>query len=232
MKGYKPTHVSNVSHLCDGNCLKEPGYYTTMDDLYVVEIAATGAKGLPADAVAEAAVCLLPGDGSEFETVFCGRVLLDPLDIGKEALDHLEAEYGITAESLYAGDPEEEVSKGLQEAIYGKECCSYDVGFTFGRFLSFEPWDMAREVEVLPSYRLMLPDTVKGESVASSIIAAYDAMFPDDDAGILEDQGALRLAQMSASIVQRLRGEGLYRTLNLIIEPRSTSIRDAMNSSP
>jgi hypothetical protein len=203
-----------------------------MDDLYVVEIAATGAKGLPADAVAEVAVCRLPGDGSEFETVFWGRVMLDPLDIGKEALDHLESVYGITAESLYAGDPEEEVSKGLQEAIYGKECCSYDVGFTFGRFLSFEPWDTAREVEVMPSYHLMLPDTVKGDSAASSIAAAYDAMFPGDDAGILEESGALRLAQMSAAIVQRLREEGLYRTLMRMTDPRRTSIRDAMNSSP
>jgi len=203
-----------------------------MDDLYVVEIAATGAKGLPADAVAEVAVCRLPGDGSEFETVFWGRVMLDPLDIGKEALDHLESVYGITAESLYAGDPEEEVSKGLQEAIYGKECCSYDVGFTFGRFLSFEPWDTAREVEVVPSYHLMLPDTVKGDSAASSIAAAYDAMFPGDDAGILEESGALRLAQMSAAIVQRLREEGLYRTLMRMTDPRRTSIRDAMNSSP
>lgn len=203
-----------------------------MDDLYVVEIAATGAKGLPADAVAEVAVCRLPGDGSEFETVFWGRVMLDPLDIGKEALDHLESVYGITAESLYAGDPEEEVSKGLQEAIYGKECCSYDVGFTFGRFLSFEPWDTAREVEVMPSYHLMLPDTVKGDSAASSIAAAYDAMFPGDDAGIMEESGALRLAQMSAAIVQRLREEGLYRTLMRMTDPRRTSIRDAMNSSP
>jgi len=203
-----------------------------MDDLYVVEIAATGAKGLPADAVAEVAVCRLPGDGSEFETVFWGRVMLDPLDIGKEALDHLESVYGITAETLYAGDPEEEVSKGLQEAIYGKECCSYDVGFTFGRFLSFEPWDTAREVEVMPSYHLMLPDTVKGDSAASSIAAAYDAMFPGDDAGILEESGALRLAQMSAAIVQRLREEGLYRTLMRMTDPRRTSIRDAMNSSP
>lgn len=203
-----------------------------MEDLYVVEIAATGTKGAPSDAVAEVAVCLLPGSGSEFETVFWGRVMLDPLDIGKESLDHLESEYGVTAESLYAGDPEEEVVKGLQDAIFGKECCSYDVGFTFGRFLSFEPWDTAREVEVMPSYRLMLPDTVKAETAAQSIAAAYDAMFPDDDAGILEEQGALRLAQMSASIVQRLREEGLYRTLNLIIDPRRTSIRDAMNSSP
>ena len=203
-----------------------------MVDIHVVEIAATGARGMPADAVAEVAVCLLPADGSEFETVFWGRVALDPLDIGKEALDHLESEYGITAESLYAGDPEEEVSKCFQEAIYGRECCSYDVGFTFGRFLSFEPWDTAREVEVLPSYHLMLPDTVKGDSVASSISAAYSAMFPDDDAGILGEQGALKLAQMSASIVQRLREEGLYRSFMRIIDPRSTSIREAMNSSP
>lgn len=232
MEGYKPTHVSDVNRPSDGNCLKEPGYYAAMEDLYVVEIAATGPKGMPADAVAEAAVCLLPGDGSEFETVFYGRVMLDPLDIGKDALDYLESEYGITAESLYAGDPEEEVAKGLQGAVYGKECCSYDVGFTFGRFLSFEPWDTAREVEVLPSYRLMLPDAVRGDSAASSISAAYSALFPDDDAGILEEQGALRLAQMSASIVQRLREEGLYRSLMRIIDPRSTSTRDAMNSSP
>ena len=78
-----------------------------MDDVYIVEIASTGNDGMPKDTVAEGAVCRMFSDGSDFETVYYGRIALDPRDLGKEGLDHLATVYGIEPEGLYMGDPEE-----------------------------------------------------------------------------------------------------------------------------
>ncbi len=182
-----------------------------MDEVYVVEIAATGPKGVPKDTVAEVAVCRVLGDGSDFDTVYWGRVALDPLDLGKEPLDYLQENYGITAESLYSGDPQEEVVKGFQDAVFGQEVTSYSVGSTFGKFLSFEPWDTAREVTVLPSYSAVLPEKCSAETVPGSIEAAYSVLCPGDSAGFSAEPGALRLAHMSASVVALLRREGFFR---------------------
>ena len=73
-----------------------------MDDVYVVEVAVTGPKGAPKDRVAEVAVCRVLSDGSDFETVYNDSVALDPLDLGKEPLDYMEANYGITPEHFSA----------------------------------------------------------------------------------------------------------------------------------
>ncbi len=80
-----------------------------MDDVYVVEIATTGPNGVPADMVAEVAVCRMLADGSNFDTVYSGSIAMDPRDIGKEGLDHLSGNYDIRPEELYLGEGTDEV---------------------------------------------------------------------------------------------------------------------------
>ncbi len=182
-----------------------------MDDVYIVEIAATGEKGMPKDTVIEVAVCRMFQDGSEFETVYYGRVATDPRDLGKEALDRLVNEYGIEPEGLYMGDPEDEVVKGLQNAVFGKECTSFDVNMTFGRFLCFEPWDTTGELTLLPSYSVRLDRDLRNPPEGESPIPyAYSKVCPDDPAGVGVGRTALDLAQMSASIMCNLRCGGFF----------------------
>lgn len=184
-----------------------------MDDVYVVEVAVTGPKGAPKDRVAEVAVCRVLSDGSDFETVYNDSVALDPLDLGKEPLDYMEANYGITPEDLYAGSPEGRVVADLQETIFGKECTSYNVGNVFGKHLSFEPWDATRNLTLLPSLSVRLPGDLRGPPEQEHILIrrAYGSICPGDPAGIGEGNHAIDLAQMAASVAAALRREGIFR---------------------
>lgn len=181
-----------------------------MDEVYVVEIASTGPKGVPGDAVAQVAVCRMDADGGDFDTVFHASVALDPRDLGKEALDHLSAGYGILPEDLYSGDPVEEVARRLKDVIYGRECTSYNVGNVFGKHLSFEPWDCTRNLTLLPSVSVRLDPDLRGppEREHELIAEAYRRLCPDDPAMVGDGRGALELAQMTVSVMMLLRRGG------------------------
>ena len=45
-----------------------------MDEVYVVEIAATGPKGMPSDTVVQIGICRMLADGSDFDTVYDATV--------------------------------------------------------------------------------------------------------------------------------------------------------------
>ncbi len=185
-----------------------------MDDVYVVEIAATGPRGYPNDSVAEIAVCRVFGDGSDFETVYNDGVFLDPKDLGKDPLDYMQANHGIEPEDLYAGSEISRVAEDFQKAVFGKECTSYNVGSTFGRFLSFEPWDSAGEVTILPSISVRLPPELKGppEKEHELIRLAYGSLCPGDPACVGDGMHAIHLAQMASSVLMELRRRGLARS--------------------
>lgn len=182
-----------------------------MDEVYVVEIVPTGARGMPYDAVAEVGVCRMFPEGNDYETVFDGRVSMDPLDIGKDSLDFLSDEFGIGASDLYMGDDRDSVVKGLQDRIFGRECTSFDVRFTFGKFLCFEPWDTTRELTLLPSYSIRLPTEVRNPPEGKSPLEyAYEKFCPGDPANVGESRHAVDLAQISVSLMMLLRREGLF----------------------
>lgn len=183
-----------------------------MDEVYVVEIATTGPKGAPDDGVAEVAVCRMLADGSDFDTVYDGSVLMDPRDLGKDALDHLTNVYGIKPEELYSGEDLDIVAKGLQKTIFGKECTSYNVGNVFGKHLSFEPWDCAREVTLLPSISSRLDADLRGppETEHELIRKAYDSLCPGDPACVGGGRRAMDLAQMATSVLMVLRKDGWF----------------------
>lgn len=185
-----------------------------MDDVYVVEVAATGPKGYPNDSVAEIAVCRVFGDGSDFETVYNDGVFLDPKDLGKDPLDYMQVNHGIEPEDLYAGSDIARVVQDFQKAVFGRECTSYNVGSTFGRFLSYEPWDSARELTLLPSISVRLPPELKGPSEKEHelIRLAYSSLCPGDPACVGDGMHAIHLAQMASSVLMELRRRGLARS--------------------
>ena len=182
-----------------------------MDDVYIVEIAATGPRGMPNDTVAQVAVCRMYADGSDYDTVFEGHLALDPKDLGKDSLDFLESEYGITAEDLYAGDDPKTVVERFQSLVFGRECTSYDVKWTFGKFLCFEPWDTTRELTLLPSYSVRLDRSIREpEEGKNPIRKAYEATCPGDPLSVGPGNGAFELAQMSAGVMMELRKAGYF----------------------
>ena len=175
-----------------------------MDDVYVVEAAYTGPKGFPVDRVIEVSVCRMLKDGSDFDTVYDSFVFTDPMDIGKDSLDYIEQNYGITAEALYTAPDEETVAKELIGKLKDKECTSFNVSRTFGEFLCVEPFDLNGEVTFLPSISSRLP-----LEHSRDLRDAYDYVTPGDP---LEISGRTSMDQclMSTSIMMRLRQSGYF----------------------
>ena len=183
-----------------------------MDDVYVVELASTGPKGAPDDPVAEIAVCRMDGDGGDFDTVYSELIALDPRDLGKDSLDYLSDNFDIHPEELYGGLPVSTVSEQLSRIIFGKECTSYNIGNVFGKHLSFEPWDCARELTVLPSISVRLDKELRGppEQEHQLIRRAYDTLCPGDPACVGDGRRAIHLAQMAVSVLMVLRRDGWF----------------------
>lgn len=181
-----------------------------MDDVYVVEIAVTGPKGVPNDGVVEVAVCRMFANGSDFDTVFDSMVSLDPRDLGKASLDFIEATYGIGPEEFYTGEEETEVVNRFQDLVFGKECTSYSVGNVFGKHLSFEPWDCTGNVTLLPSISARLDPDLRGppEREHELVRNAYERLCPGDPACVGDGRRAVHLAQMAVSVLMKLRTEG------------------------
>lgn len=182
-----------------------------MDDVYVVEAAATGDGGCPVDRIAEIAVCRV--SGSEFETIYSETVALDPLDLGKDPLDRLSSGFGIGVEDLYSGIPADRVVADVQGILFGRSCTAYDVGNVFGRYLSFEPWDATGNVSLLPSISARLPRELKGRPWEEhiKIAEAYAALCPGDPAEVGSGRRPIHLVQMASEILLALRSGGLYR---------------------
>lgn len=175
-----------------------------MDDVYVVEVAATGPKGFPQDRVVQVSVCRMHSDGTDFDTVYDSLVFADPMDLGKDSLDYLSDNYGITAEMLYVSPPEDVVVKELFDKLQDKECTSFNVNRTFGQFLCVEPWDLNGEITFLPSISGRIPP-----EYANDIKAAYDYVTPGNPMSV---QGTNSMDQclMSTSIMMKLRQSGYF----------------------
>lgn len=181
-----------------------------MDEVYVTELVTTGNMGYPKDEVAEVAICRMLADGSDFDLVYNDAVALDPRDLGKDSLDFLQQDCGMEPEELYAGEEKGIVAKHVQDVLFGKECTSYNVGSTYGKYLCFEPWDLTRNATMLPSISARLPIELKGppEREHELIRLAYDRMCPGDPAEVGDGRRAIHLAQMAVSIMMVLRREG------------------------
>ena len=173
-----------------------------MDDVYVVEAVFTGPKGFPMDKVVEVAVCRMHRDGTDYDTVYESTVFSDPMDLGKDALDYILENSGITAEMLYASTPEDVVVKELTAKLRDTECTSFNVNRTFGQFLCVEPWDLNGELTLLPSISSRLPP-----EYSKDLKAAYDYASPGNPMKV-EGSRAMDLCLMSTSIMMRLRQGG------------------------
>lgn len=175
-----------------------------MDEVYIVEGAFTGPKGFPFDRVIEISVTRMCADGTDFDTVYDSFIYADPMDIGKDALDYLEQNHGITAEVLYASPEESVVIKELTEKLRDKECTSFDVNQTFGKFLCVEPWDLNGELTMLPSIRSRLPP-----EYSKTLKDAYDYVTPGNPMGV-QGTNSMDMCLMSTSIMMQLRRTGYF----------------------
>ncbi|MBR4504554.1 MAG: hypothetical protein IKP20_06255 [Candidatus Methanomethylophilaceae archaeon] len=185
-----------------------------MGDIYVVETADSDPRGIPWGKVLQISICRVEEEGGFYDTAYSAAIQADPLDLGKDSLDYISERYGINAESLYIGIEEREAVARVRNVLVGRECVSFDVGEVFGRYLSFEPWDLTREVTLLPSISRFVPAQAKPlpDEKADPLETAYKKICPDDPAGTEGKKGAAERAQMTASILSALMEAGMFRS--------------------
>ncbi len=175
-----------------------------MDDVYVVEGAFTGLRGFPFDRVIQISICKMHKDGEDFDTVYDSFLYADPIDLGKDSLDFIQENYGITTETLYAAPEEDEVIRELFAKLKDKECTSFNVNLTFGKFLCVEPWDLNGELTLLPSIGSRLPI-----EYSRDLKDAYDYVCPDNPLSI-EGKTSMDRCLMSTAIMMKLRQTGFF----------------------
>lgn len=180
-----------------------------MGKTFVVEIATTGVKGCPEDAVVQIGICGLNSDYSDFDSVYDATIELDPKNLGHDALDRIDSLYGISADSLYLGEDINDVCGEVRRILSGSECISFDKT-TFSRFLCFEPWDLNRSVTFMPAVSLMIPRIFTECETPKLIDEVYSHLLEGDPAGVGKNRSALCMAQMTSCIVMEMRRKGFY----------------------
>ncbi len=184
-----------------------------VSSVYVVEVNSDGDKGYPENVVVEVGICRIDMETLDYDSVYGELIEKDPLDMGKTSLDFLTDRAGIDTRELYLGLPEENVISDVKKILKGQDVACFDVRETFMKYLLNFPWDMTKEVMIMPAVSFRVPKNLnlkRDDPVQDRIVAAYNSLCPGDPAGIKDGRRALHLAQMTSEILIILRKEGMY----------------------
>ena len=102
---------------------------------------------------------------------------------------------------------EAEAARQVKRILSGKTVTSFDIGYTFKKFLVYDPWDITREMSVMSSASVGLPPSLREGPLSQPemIRRAYGTLFPDDEKGIGDGRSALDLALMTSFILLEMR---------------------------
>lgn len=178
-----------------------------MDTVYVVEVHTDGEYGFPRDRIAEIGICRVDTGTGDVESAFSTRVHLEPGSFMKRQRQYLYATSGLTPEDLAVGMPEAEAARQVKRILAGKTVTSFDIGYTFKKFLVYDPWDITLEMSVMSSASVGLPPSLREGTLSQPemIRRAYGTLFPDDEKGIGDGRSALDLALMTSFILLEMR---------------------------
>lgn len=183
------------------------------EEIYVIQALPTGPDGYPYDEIVDVAVCMVDLETSSYRTVYQNVIHYDPKHLGKKKLDYLSGIGGLYAEEIYAGDPERKVADEVLKIIRGKNIAAYDGKQEFGRYMTFDPWDITYESTVMPSVSSKMPISLKCRSPSEEPITirkAYRRLLKNDPAGIGTGRRAVHLALMASELMIYMRSKGKY----------------------
>jgi len=183
------------------------------EEIFVIQALPTGPDGFPYDEIVDIAVCCVDLDRSEYLTVYHNVIYYDPKQLGKKKLDYLFGIGGLSAEEIYAGDPERKVADETAQIIDGKNIASFDGKQEFGRYMTFDPWDITYRSTVMPSVSSKMPVSLKCRFPSDepvTIRKAYKRLLRNDPACIGTGRRAIHLAQMTSELMIYMRSKGKY----------------------
>ncbi|MCL1979197.1 MAG: hypothetical protein FWG60_03465 [Methanomassiliicoccaceae archaeon] len=183
------------------------------EEIFVIQALSTGPDGFPYDEIADIAVCTVDLEKNVYRTVYHNLIYYDPRHLGKRKLDYLYATGGISPEEIYAGDPERKVAEEVLKIIGGKEIATFESKQEFGRYMSFDPWDITYRSTVMPSVSSKMPISLKCRDPSDepvTIRKAYRRLLKNDPAQVGTGRRSIHLAQMTSELMIHMRGKGKY----------------------
>lgn len=179
------------------------------EEVFVIQVVTDGDYGFPLDRVCEIGICRVDLDTASVDSIYSAHVLLDPGSFTKKQRAYFESTSGEPVETLLKGVRLEDIVTDVKNLLTGKMITSFDVSFTIKKFLINEPWDISKEMTIMASGGRGIPPSVLGDEPKNENLAianAYDALFPDDAAGIGKGRSALDIALKSSFLMLRARG--------------------------
>ena len=183
------------------------------DEVYVIQAISTGPDGYPYDEIAEIAVSRVDLDNNAYKMEYHNLIFYDPRHLGKRKLDYLSSIGGISPEEVYAGDPERKVAEDVLNIINEKCIASFDSRQEFGRYMSFDPWNITFRSTVMPSISSKMPISLKCSTPSDEPITirkAYRRLLKNDPASVGSGRRAIHLAQMASELMIHMRAKGKY----------------------
>ncbi len=183
------------------------------EEIFVIQAITTGPDGCPYDEIVDIAVCMVDLSSNTYETVYHNVVYYDPKKLGKAKLDYISGIGGLYAEEIYAGDPERKVADDIMEIIEEKNIAAFDDKQEFGRYMSFDPWNITLRTTVMPSVSAKMPISLKCRTPADEPITirkAYRRLLRNDPAAVGTGRRAIHLAQMTSELMIHMSGKGKY----------------------
>ena len=176
-------------------------------DVCIIEVNSSGSKGFPDDEVVEIGICGADLKKADVETLYSSFIRYDTDSWNAEKKEHLKNS-GISLKDISNGTDLDVVCKDVKKILGGRSATSYDIRDVFHRYMVNEPWDLTKEVTVMPSVcsRLPLPRAGGNERIVSS----YNSMFRDDPMNVKNGRSALDFALMTSAILVELRKKGRY----------------------
>ena len=178
----------------------------------VIEIIANGDRGFPYDSVIQIGYVDVDTETGELSD---GDIITIKSDA--DSWSQKERDYvgdSVSEEDLRNGTELAAAVERVKSDLKGKDATSFEIANTFGRYLSFEPWDLTFETSILPSISFRLPSTVRGMDSSKEnvyIERAYSRYLRDDPLGLgNRRRDALDYARESAMLLLFLRDRGLY----------------------
>ena len=183
------------------------------EEIFIVQALPTGPDGYPYDEIVDIAICKVDLETNTYQTVYHNIIYYDPKTLGKKKLDYLSGIGGIYAEEIYAGDPEKKVAEEVSRIIEGNNIAAYDSRQEFGRYMTFDPWNITFRTTVMPAVSAKMPISLKCRFPSDEPITirkAYRRLLRNDPACVGTGRRAVHLAQMAAELMIHMREKGKY----------------------
>jgi len=181
-------------------------------DVCVLEVNTSGPKGFPDDEVIEIGICGVDLAGMSTENLYSARIRYDTSFWSEEKKEYTKR-CGITFDDIDNGVPLDTVCKTVKGILRGRSVASYDIRNVFYRYMVNEPWDLTKEVTIMPSVCSRLPSSHRCNIPSDENIHirnSYSKIFSDDPMNVGDGNSALDAALMTSAIMMELRKKERY----------------------